>query len=241
MRRLDHIVIAVRDLDDAIARYRSLGFEARPGGRHTGRGTHNAIVRFGLDYLELMSVYDEAEVRASGRGHLLEFLATREGPAGYALATDDIGAEAERLRAAGMAITGPFAMERLRPDGSRLSWRLVVPGDESFKRPWPFFIQWDQPDAERLARDGATVHPNGARGVRSITVGVRDLPEARDLYARVLGLTPAGEDSFHAGPTRVELVRAADDGPVAIALDAAESKDLDPALAGARIRLVAPG
>jgi len=121
-RRLDHVVIAVRDLDDAIARYRSLGFDARPGGRHTGRGTHNAIVRFGLDYLELISVYDEAEASAAGRSELLDFLATREGPVAYALATDDIAAEAERIRAAGLAVIGPFAMERQRPDGSKLTF-----------------------------------------------------------------------------------------------------------------------
>ena len=36
--RLDHVVIAVRDLDAASQSYRdALGFEVRPGGRHVGR------------------------------------------------------------------------------------------------------------------------------------------------------------------------------------------------------------
>jgi catechol 2,3-dioxygenase-like lactoylglutathione lyase family enzyme len=236
-RRLDHVVIAVRDLDDAITRYRALGFDARPGGRHTGRGTHNAIVRFGLDYLELISVYDEAEARGTGRGELVEFLATREGPVAYALATDDIEGEAERIRAAGMPGIGPFAMERLRPDGSTLSWRLVIPGDGSERRPWPFFIQWDQPDPERLGHDGPTAHPNGARGIRSITVGVRDLPAARALYTNVLGLAPAGHDVFRAGAARIVLADAEEDGPSAIVLEAPTSRELDPAIASARIRL----
>jgi catechol 2,3-dioxygenase-like lactoylglutathione lyase family enzyme len=236
-RRLDHVVIAVRDLDDAITRYRALGFDARVGGRHTGRGTHNAIVRFGLDYLELISVYDEVEARGAGRGELVEFLARGEGPVAYVLATDDIGVEAERIRAAGMAVIGPFAMERLRPDGSRLSWRFVIPGDGSERRPWPSFIQWDQPDADRLRLDGPTAHPNGARGIRSITVGVRDLPAARALYANVLGLAPAGNDAFRAGTARIVLVHAEVDGPSAIVLDAPTSRELDPAIASARIRL----
>src|SRR3989442_10410930 len=52
--RFDHAVIAVRDLDQALRLYRDvLGLDARPAGRHTGLGTHNGIVRFGLDYLEL--------------------------------------------------------------------------------------------------------------------------------------------------------------------------------------------
>jgi len=59
--RLDHAVIAVRNLDEAIGHYRSLGFDVSPGGHHTGQATHNAIVRFGLDYLELLSIYDASE------------------------------------------------------------------------------------------------------------------------------------------------------------------------------------
>jgi catechol 2,3-dioxygenase-like lactoylglutathione lyase family enzyme len=236
-RRLDHIVIAVRDLGDGIARYRELGFDVRAGGRHTGRGTHNAIVRFGLDYLELISVFDEPAARAAGRGELLDALAEGEGPVAYALATTDIEAEAERLARGGLAVSGPFAMERLRPDGTRLSWRLVIPGDGSYRRPWPFFIQWDQPDADRLARDGGGAHPNGALGVRSLTVGVRDLEAARHLYADVLGLEPTGVRGFRAGPARIDLEQRALDGPAAIVLDAPARRDLDLARAGGRISL----
>jgi hypothetical protein len=104
-------------------------------------------------------------------------------------------------------------------------------------RPWPFFIQWDGSDVERLARDGAAPHPNGARGVLSVTVGVRDLPAARDLYANVLGLEPAGDGGFRAGDALVAIVQAAEDGPTAITLRAATSRELDSAIAGARIRL----
>ena len=237
VRRFDHYVIAVRDLDNAVAGYKALGFDARPGGRHTGRGTHNAIIRFGLDYLELLSVYDTGEARAAGQSELVEFLLTRDGPVGFALATDDIEAEAERVRAGGLPVIGPYAMERQRPDGTKLSWRVAIPGDGQFRRPWPFFIQWDQPDGERLVRDGAAPQPNGARGVLSVAVGVRDLSAARDLYANVLGLEPAGDGGFRAGEALIALVQAAEDGPIAITLNAATSRELDPAIAGARIRL----
>ena len=79
--RFDHGVIGVRNLDEAIRRYRSLGFDVSPGGRHTGLGTHNAIVRFGLDYLELISIYEENEVdaRRFGGKVLVDFLRKREG------------------------------------------------------------------------------------------------------------------------------------------------------------------
>lgn len=78
--RFDHVMIAVRDLDTAIKQFQRLGFDARPGGRHTGRGTHNGLIRFGLDYVELLSVYDEAEARANNsRGQtILDALNGRE-------------------------------------------------------------------------------------------------------------------------------------------------------------------
>jgi len=81
-----------------------LGFDVEPGGRHEHRGTYNAIVSFGLDYLELLGVYDPAETNSSGFNAqaLAEFLGDREGgPVGYALATDDITADAERYRKQG--------------------------------------------------------------------------------------------------------------------------------------------
>src|SRR5215472_5471858 len=118
--RFDHVVIAVRDLDEAIFRYQALGFDVRPGGRHVGLGTHNAIVRFGLDYLELISIYDQAEAaagRAGGIGTLVDFFSKREGGlVGYALATSTMEQEAEYLRQSEFA-SEPFAMQRMRPDG----------------------------------------------------------------------------------------------------------------------------
>jgi catechol 2,3-dioxygenase-like lactoylglutathione lyase family enzyme len=62
--RFDHAVIAVRDLEAATQQYQKLGFEVRPGGKHTGRGTYNSIIRFGLDYIELISIYDRDELSA---------------------------------------------------------------------------------------------------------------------------------------------------------------------------------
>src|SRR5579862_2137070 len=99
--RFDHSVIAVRDLDAAISAYQALGFEVSPGGRHTGLGTYNAIIRFGLDYLELLSVYDKSEAE-QGRGlagmALLDFFEKQEGGlVGYALANDAIQQEADRF------------------------------------------------------------------------------------------------------------------------------------------------
>ncbi|WP_208509421.1 VOC family protein, partial [Variovorax paradoxus] len=54
--KLDHIVIAVHDLESAIADYAALGFQVLRGGDHPGRTTHNALVVFqDGSYFELIA------------------------------------------------------------------------------------------------------------------------------------------------------------------------------------------
>ena len=189
--RFDHAVIAVSDLDRAVEAYRRLGFDVFPGGRHEHRGTHNALIRFGgADYIELLGVYDpEIAVESGLNGRTLaEFVQDREGGlVGHCYASDDIEAEAARMREASLEMVGPFEMRRARPDGRTLTWRLLVPEDIPWRRRWPFFIQWDDPDEERLSVAGVGNHTNGAGSITSVSVVVRDLDEAVGLYSILFG------------------------------------------------------
>lgn len=235
LTRFDHAVIGVRDLDRTTTIWRDLlGFDVQPGGRHTGRGTYNALVRFGLDYIELISIYSREEVQGRGEGNALALARLLDtagsGMLGFALATDDIEAEAQRLRSAGLEATGPLAMERMRPDGRVLKWRLLVPRGTSWGRWWPFLIQWDAPDDERLGWERPGTHPNGTHAVAGLAVIVPDLPAGVDLYQRQLGLTPIGQDavagigarraSFQIGETRIDLLAPAAPGPITDAVNA---------------------
>lgn len=213
--RLDHAVIAVRDLDVGIERFRALGFDVQPGGRHVGLGTHNAIIRFGLDYIELLAVYDETEARAQeGLSALLDFLAERDGGLiGFAVATTDIESDARRFVGTGLAAVGPFAMSRTRPDGRMLSWRLLIPEGLAWRRPWPFLIQWDAADADRLAWEVPGMHPNGAIGIRTVRVLVPNAARGREVYGTHLGLSEAigGPLRYRLGDVIIELIVAAGD------------------------------
>ena len=59
--RFDHLIHLVPDLEWACSEYERLGFSPRKGGEHPGHGTHNAAVRSGSTYIELLGVRDWAE------------------------------------------------------------------------------------------------------------------------------------------------------------------------------------
>jgi catechol 2,3-dioxygenase-like lactoylglutathione lyase family enzyme len=191
--QLDHVVIAVRDLEAAIQRYTLLGFAVTPGGVHPALGTKNALVRFGLPFLELITVADEARARQRGPfgAELLDLLnRDEEGLIGYCLSTAEINRCAQRFHEDGLSVEGPFRMERIRPDGRVVAWSLLLPGLSPWRRPWPFLIQWADADDVR-ALSPSPAHPNGVSGIARIEVLARDVAGAAALFKRQLGLAPA--------------------------------------------------
>ena len=199
--RFDHIIVAVKDLSKAIATYRTgLGFTVVPGGQHPA-GTHNALVHFGIHYVELLAVQDAA---APGSGWVKEWIATAgENPPTYAVAVASLDAAIEHLDAAGVPHGEIEGGERVTPEGEALRWRSVVVAPESSPRtqspaviaasgrppplphrgqpapkpswpPMPFLIEWDGGDEARLAeieRIGALV-PHPAGWEHLLSVSV---------------------------------------------------------------------
>ncbi len=226
--RFDHAVIAVADLDSAIEVYRTLGFDVAPGGRHTGRGTHNAIIRFGLDYLELLAVHDLRLAQAAG-GNVSELVGyvdrTGGGALGFALAAADLDAVAASWTSDFAPAPNPLPMERVRPDGTTLSWRLLIPGGSAWRRPWPFLIQWGTPDRDRLSDGSASSHPNGATGVAGAKVLAKPVRRVLPLYERDLGLEPvetvsaALGASFSVDGFRIDLVEPSQSPSLAAAFE----------------------
>ena len=192
IERFDHAVIGVPDLDAGMDAFRRLGFEVAVGGRHPSLGTRNAIVRFGLDYLELLTVEfpDTARARGAFGTDLMAFLAEHSGLVGYVLAGTGLEDEVGGVRDLGLGVEGPFEMDRVHPKGGRLEWRLVLPGGSPWRKPWPYLIDWITSEGELLAWDPPGDHANRVTGVAAIDLAVEDLDAARQLYEGGLGLRP---------------------------------------------------
>lgn len=214
MRGIDHIVIAVRDLARAADDYARLGFTVTPGGEHTGGATHNALVSFADGaYFELIA-FREPD-RPQPHKWWSRF-AAGEGTVDFALRSDDVAAEASRLRQAGIDVEGPQDGGRQRPDGQQLAWRNVSP--QAPGAPLPFIIEDVTPRELRVPNGAAARHALGITGVAGVTLLVADLDRAASAFAALLE-TP-GEPTtsdvegasrsrrFTVGPHWIELVEA---------------------------------
>jgi catechol 2,3-dioxygenase-like lactoylglutathione lyase family enzyme len=106
---LDHVVIAVRDLERAASAWRALGFTLSPRGTHSAHmGTGNYTIMFGDDYLELLGVVAPTPRNAPLRA----FLDEREGIERLAFTAIDAAAGVAELQARGIAATGPLDFAR---------------------------------------------------------------------------------------------------------------------------------
>ncbi|HEX7120373.1 MAG TPA: VOC family protein [Longimicrobiales bacterium] len=159
--RLDHVPIAVRDLDAAVRTYRDeLGFSIKPGRPHAN-SIRNAHIKFADgSALELITASEPRDALAA---RYLELLADREGGAFLALHAGPIGRLARSLA----ALETPFDTTV----GAYFEW-LTFPRDAPLEYLFFIVIHRRPPDLpEHLA------HANTARRLYAVWIA-RAEPEA---------------------------------------------------------------
>ena len=253
---IDHLVIALSNLEAAAEDYRRLGFTVVPGGSHPGVGTYNALIAFAdTSYVELIGFYEPRDdhrwwAPLQRGGGLVDFC----------LQTDDLAGDAQAFRRAGVGIGDPEPRNRTRPDGVEVRWAFAL-ARGPHRGVAPFII------ADVTGRDvrvpAERSHANGVTGVGTVTVAVSDVVTVRHWYERVLGRP--GEDirrpdvggagvRFAIGPHTFDFVAPADirgplvdwlarrgSSPYSVTLKggAGRSGPLDPATThGARLSVV---
>ncbi len=183
---IDHVIIAARDLEQAHAAWRRLGFTLSPRGRHIGQGTANYCIMFPSDYLEILGIVD-----ASDRvERLAAFLERREGPMAAAFAP---AGSAEEARAAllrrqlhpseprALARRTELANATLMPGFSLVS----LPADET---PGLDSFLCSHLTPELMRRPEWLVHPNGANRLKAIHVLVDSTAPLLAAYDRLFGI-----------------------------------------------------
>lgn len=174
---IDHVLIAVQDLQASVAAWGKLGFTLTPRGGHPEWGTANHCIMFPGNYLELIGVVG---IGASAVADQLRgFLATSgEGVAGLALATHDGAAACRDLRAAGVEAEQPHSLSRLLQLESgpvKPLFSIVRLPENTLPGVSTILCQHVTP--ELLRRPEWLEHANGTIAVTSMTIAVED-PEA---------------------------------------------------------------
>jgi hypothetical protein len=161
---IDHVVVVVRDLEEASRDYEQLGFTVIPGGRHPV-GTHNGLIPFADgSYIEIIAFYREAPDH-----RWWEALQRGERLVDFCMQTDDLAGDTRKFRDGGIKINDPVPWSRMRPDGYELKWLLsLATGND--RGVAPFLIQDLTPREERVPAN--VQHENGAVGIESVTVAI---------------------------------------------------------------------
>lgn len=184
---IDHVTFAGTYLESLINAFSEVGLTPDYGGPHSNGISHMSALAFtDGSYIELISTLEVGTSPPSWS----EFIRTDAGACAWAVAAEDIHAEAKRLRAQGMPVDGPHYVSRQRPDGLLAEWDLAYVGDEGPGAVHPFLIQ------DRTARDvrvpqSVSVKDSELTGVAMVVIAVRDLQVSEALFVSKYGLEPA--------------------------------------------------
>lgn len=148
MLRLDHVTVAVRDVDAAVEQISST-----TGARFTGLveafpGARAQVAYLGAGFLEVIAIADQDKLRTTQLGRAFaEFAESREGIFGAALdITGGMAAFVEEAKKRGVAYIGPWRQQAPLEDGSFIPF-----GTAFIRHDMPWLIEyersrtWDSP------------------------------------------------------------------------------------------------
>ncbi len=177
---IDHIVIAVNDLDTGISTYTNLGFTVVEGGKHP-TGSYNALVAFeDGTYIEILAFYEESpdhpwwDLLHQRGGGLIDFC----------MVTDDIRGDHKKFYDLGVEMSDIVDLSRKRPDGYLLEWINNKTYDD-YQGLIPFIIEDKTPREERVPKE--TDHSNGVTGIHTMTFATAELDIPQDVMGGMLG------------------------------------------------------
>jgi|SRR5581483_1347416 len=226
-RAIDHVVLAVRDLDRAAATYERLGFTLTPRALHEDQmGTSNRLAQFGgRNFIELLEVDRPGKLKAhdltgkppffSFGDHNRQALAEREGLSMLVFATDNARADLGRFAVAGLDTFAPVDFERQArlPDGSSVTVAFTIGFVRSPHMPRIAFFVCENRAQQHFWKPDYQCHANGARGIRAVTLASPDPARDAAFISAMFGgmVTPTdGGLCVSCGPVQEVRVLAPD-------------------------------
>ncbi|MBZ5599682.1 MAG: VOC family protein [Acidobacteriia bacterium] len=181
--KVDHATVCSSELDPMRQAFASVGPVTDYGGPHASV-THMALLGFeDGSYLELIAPQRPGVTAGS---NWAKFMAGDAGACAWAVGSQEISADVERLKKAGVGADGPFAGSRKKPDGTLIEWETAGVGTGTPGATLPFMIQDKTPRNLRV-QPSASVKGSGLTGISIVVLGVKDLDAAVALFRKAYG------------------------------------------------------
>ena len=213
---LDHIILAVDDLQDAEKNYKNiLGIEPSWRGLHKELGTANVIFNFKNTYLELLS----AEGEGVGADLIKESIKKNgEGLAGIVLNTKDISKASKRLKDLGFLVGDVLTGEGKNKDTNDIrNWKYLFLPQELTRNLFLFLIEHTKgilPQDEKFPPgsinklDHVVINTNDADGFINI---YQDIFNIRLALDRIIEHWKSRMLFFRVNKTTIEVIEKKDD------------------------------
>ena len=205
--KIDHFVIVVTDLDQAISNFTELGFNVERGG--INGPIHNAIIFLKNQvYIELIATRSRFS-RIIFRGlfllgvfHFLDFLRPllywrfacwlggAQGLRDWCIKSDDIDRFCSLPKREELNISRKHFFSRERPDGEVLNWFLAGPSDRNL----PFLIQDITDHSLRIPLNSNCEHPNKVEYVSTIILNRDKVLKHRSKFLHYLALDESADE-----------------------------------------------
>jgi catechol 2,3-dioxygenase-like lactoylglutathione lyase family enzyme len=200
-RPIDHIVLAVRDLDSAARTYERLGFTLTPRASHEDRmGTSNRLAQFaGRNFIELLEVdrpdrldphdFAARPPRFSFGAHNRHCVSEREGISMLVFAGDDARADIAAFERNGVHTYAPFDFERKArlPDGQEVTVGFSLAFATSPAMPDIAFFVCQNRAQEYFWKPDFQVHDNRAEGIVAVYLASPDPDRDGSFLGKMFG------------------------------------------------------
>jgi hypothetical protein len=181
---LDHVSICGSNLDALRQDFTDVGLTPDLGGPHGNGITQMASIGFDDGtYIELIAPIKPGVTAGSDWS---KFMSEDAVTCAWAVGTNVLLQEVDRLKKAGVAVKGPDSGSRKRPDGMSIEWKTADVGNGTPGSTLPFVIEDETPRAWRV-QISASVQGSPLTGVENVVLGVNNLDAAIALFKKTYG------------------------------------------------------
>jgi hypothetical protein len=181
---LDHVSICGPDLDALQKAFTDAGMTPDFGGPHGNGVTQMAMIGFDdQSYIELIAPVKAGVTEGSDWA---KFMTGDAGSCAWAVGTNVLLQDLDRLKRAGITVNEPKRGSRKRPDGMSLEWMTAQVGPGTPGSVLPFIIEDQTPRVWRV-QPSESMKGAPTYGVESVIVGVNDLNASIALFRKAYG------------------------------------------------------